>query len=188
LGFSAAAFGSDLAAPNFKNGDWWKVRIMDTTMVGANRGGACFESYDEYLVKIDGGRKVFVGNNFDKEIGCSEVSGRLLGAIKRNHLFIPFPLKLGEEKTFRTEEFPFETVSAKYLSVGTIKIGEATLETAEMIRTAARRGKGNLFFEDILSYSVKCKCVVVFDRTRSNEKTQVNVKQKMVVTEFGTTE
>ncbi len=180
------AYTQEIISPSFKNGDWW-IMTLERSTEGLSRSGACYESYEKYLVKIVGDKqKVFVGNNLDQEIECEEISDRLLGSITKTRLHIPFPLTINSEKMFDTEKFPWETVTAKAYSRTSFKLAgkeNKEIDAVLISRTARPRGK-NAAFDDKLIYSQECKCVLDFNRTRSNEKTGVLVTQKQTVINY----
>jgi hypothetical protein len=178
---ATASHSQQVEPPVFKDGDWWKLKVEGSTEI-LQRSGFCFEMYGEYIVKIVGGnRKVFVG---EKEIDCGTLSARLLGAREeRDRLYIPLPLKLGEEKSFRTTEHPFETITVTLKAQKRATFSGKELTVYEIHRTTNPL-KGNVYFDDTLLYSPECKCVALFDRVRKNDKTGVRVAQKQVVIEF----
>ncbi len=93
--FPYPLLGQQAEAPVYQDGDWWKVKIEFDFKDGYNRSGECYESYPEYLVKIEQGRpKIYGISGLGQEkIDCPEIRDEVLGKGRTKNL--KFPLSLG---------------------------------------------------------------------------------------------
>jgi len=94
-------------APVYKEGDWWKVKVEFKHSKGIfNRSGECFESYPEFLVKIEQGKpRVYgISDPVQEEIDCPEVAGEVLGG---NFWPLKFPLRV--DQSWQHQYLSFET-------------------------------------------------------------------------------
>jgi hypothetical protein len=96
-------FGQQADLPQYKRGDWWKVKTEFEAKVSSRNEG-CQDSYKEWIVKID--EKTLArlyGINEGKEVEsiCDAVLGWVLGTNESKRL--KFPLSVGQTWTHRFE-------------------------------------------------------------------------------------
>lgn len=166
-----SSYGQEISAPVFKDGDWWKVK-RETSLEGISRSGACQDMYDQYVVKIrEGGTHVFTGT--EQEIDCPQMAQSLLGIVpttRDGQFRIPFPLKVGEPKSYRTDVGrPFHNVTVTAQSEKKMQILGREMTVYDIKLVATPLGNAGTTYDRSLLYSADCKCVLASDGVRTNK-------------------
>ena len=89
--FPAILYGQSAEAPVYKDGDWWRIK-QEITRVGFDVSGPCSEAYEEYVVRIAGGKPNVFGLTNDRETAteCPLIAAKVLGRAD-----LKFPLYAG---------------------------------------------------------------------------------------------
>jgi hypothetical protein len=94
-------------APVYKDGDWWRVKVVNKRASGVSVSRRCFEAYPEYMVKMVGGKTqvfglktVSEGEQFEA-INCPMIVSLVLGKFvlkgrdSESREYLRFPMRVG---------------------------------------------------------------------------------------------
>lgn len=179
------ALSQQAAQPQYKNGDWWKVKTEFEAKVSARNDG-CQDSYKEWIVKIDAqGLANLFGLNELKEVSatCDAVLGWVFGVNQSKAL--KFPLSVGQTWTHRYERGSGKRtvwVEPQYKVTAWEKVQtpKGTLEAFKIIGTSQWvTPRGDQLFNNWTEYySPVVKAIVL------SESETVATKRKVMLLDF----
>jgi len=100
--WASMSFSQQVAAPVYKEGDWWKIKVEVRYATGISKSGYCEEAYSEYMVKIDQDQKKVYGIKDAKQeqLDCPDILEQLLGietdAEPNSQKHLVYPLAVGK--------------------------------------------------------------------------------------------
>jgi hypothetical protein len=126
--WASMSFSQQVAAPVYKEGDWWKIKVEVRYATGISKSGYCEEAYSEYMIKIDQDQKKVYGIKDEKqeELDCREILEQLLGietdAEPNFQKLLVYPLAVGKTWTAqvfekRERKFPKTGMSNRWLNL-----------------------------------------------------------------------
>src|SRR5262245_5946434 len=79
--WASMSFSQQVAAPIYKEGDWWKIKVEVRYGTGISKSGYCDEAYSVYMVKVDQSQKKIYGIKDEKQeqLDCPDILEQLLG-------------------------------------------------------------------------------------------------------------
>jgi len=182
------AYSQGAKAPNYKDGDWWKIKYKVTH---GSAPGSCKFEYAEYFVRIvNGSAKVYgVRGTSQDRIKCSGVANDLMGTGDEFNEFakiLRFPLDVGKnwKKRISREMGPrtaWAVQKVKVLGLEKVQLAGGDVEAYKLTRshTFTSKVKGELTWHDTYYYSPKAKAIVL--KTAKNPKRV----QVFTVVDFG---
>jgi hypothetical protein len=108
--WASMSFSQQAAAPVYKQGDWWKIKVEVRYGTGISKSGYCEEAYSEYMVKIDQDQKKVYGIKDEKQeqLDCPDILEQLLGietdAEPNFQKYLVYPLAVGKTWTAQVAE------------------------------------------------------------------------------------
>lgn len=108
--WASMSFSQQVAAPVYKEGDWWKIKVEVRYETGISKSGFCEEAYSEYMVKVDQEQKKVYGIKDEKQeqLDCPDILEQLLGietdAEPNSQKYLVYPLAVGKTWTAQVAE------------------------------------------------------------------------------------
>jgi hypothetical protein len=98
--WASMSFSQQVAAPVYKEGDWWKIKVEVRYGTGISKSGYCEESYSQYMVKVDQNQKKVYGIKDEKQeqLDCPDILEQLLGieTEPNSQKYLAYPLAVGK--------------------------------------------------------------------------------------------
>lgn len=98
--WASMSFSQQVAAPVYKEGDWWKIKVEVRYGTGVSKSGYCEESYSQYMVKVDQDQKKVYGIKDEKQeqLDCPDILEQLLGieTEPNSQKYLAYPLAVGK--------------------------------------------------------------------------------------------
>jgi hypothetical protein len=106
--WASMSFSQQVAAPVYKEGDWWKIKVEVRYGTGISKSGYCEESYSQYMVKVDQDQKKVYGIKDEKQeqLDCPDILEQLLGieTEPNSQKYLAYPLAVGKTWTAQVAE------------------------------------------------------------------------------------
>jgi hypothetical protein len=98
--WASMSFSQQVAAPVYKEGNWWKIKVEVRYGTGVSKSGYCEESYSQYMVKVDQDQKKVYGIKDEKQeqLDCPDILEQLLGieTEPNSQKYLAYPLAVGK--------------------------------------------------------------------------------------------
>jgi hypothetical protein len=108
--WASMSFSQQIAAPVYKEGDWWRIKVEVRYGTGISKSGYCEEAYSEYMVKVDQDQKKVYGIKDEKQeqLDCPDILEQLLGietdGEPNSQKYLVYPLTVGKTWTAQVAE------------------------------------------------------------------------------------
>lgn len=176
------------AAPVYRDGDWWRIKVDTVRPAGVSISGPQFGGFPEYIVKFEAGsQKVFgIRGEVSKELDAPPIIALVLGKSGWRGELVKFPFRVGlswsDRFQFQPRGLPMRWEQGRYEVQAWEKIKTAKGDfdgfkiTMNMTVPSGLKGKGTSSRITTYYYVPEVKAIVSFQE----EGSETNVVSTLV--------